>query len=104
MINWERIAELQAEVGEDDFAEVLEVFFEEVEETMSTLNPEAPEELAGSLHFLKGAALNIGMEALSDQCRDAETVLKSSEQHKINIDALRQTLDQSQAELREILG
>ena len=70
MIDWDRINELRDEVGEDDFRDVLGMFFEEVEAVLDGLSPGPT--LARDLHFLKGSALNIGMKDVSDLCREYE--------------------------------
>lgn len=73
MILWDRINELKEEIGEADFAEVAEVFLEEVTEVIDRLktNP-IQENLEEDLHFLKGSALNLGFGALSKLCHDGE--------------------------------
>lgn len=37
MINWDRVAELREEVGVDDFAEIIELFLEEVDAIIELL-------------------------------------------------------------------
>ncbi len=73
MISWERVNELRDEIGETDFAEVAEMFLDEVDEVIARLksHPE-PERLEEELHSLKGSALNLGFEALSKLCQDGE--------------------------------
>lgn len=71
MINWSKVSELCEEVGAEDFDEVVELFLEEVEETLGELGNagRSPEH---DLHFLKGAALNLGFDAFSALCKDGE--------------------------------
>ncbi len=104
MIDWDRIAELQEEVGEEDFADVLEMFFEEVEETLAGLDAADAVGLTNGLHFLKGASLNIGMADMSAQCKAYEIALKEDPGAKVDLAAIRVVLTASQAELREILS
>ncbi|MEO1537422.1 MAG: Hpt domain-containing protein [Pseudomonadota bacterium] len=99
MINKTRIEELKAEVGEDDFAEVVELFFEEVEEVLDELDAASPGSLGEKLHFLKGSALNIGMDELGAQCRMAEGCLSRNESDTPNVSMLRATYEASKAEL-----
>ena len=40
MIDWSRVSELREEVGEEDFAEVVELFLDEVDGVIGTLAPE----------------------------------------------------------------
>ena len=73
MIDWDRIEELKSEVGEEDFAEVLEIFLEEVEEVMTTLQSGISSgQYESTLHFLKGSAMNLGFQALAELCKSGE--------------------------------
>lgn len=74
MIDWQRVAELRDEIGEEDFGEVVEIFLEEVSSTMEDLK-KAPQDmnLQDIMHFLKGSALNLGFTAMGDLCREGET-------------------------------
>ncbi len=73
MIDWERVNQLRDEVGHEDFAEVVELFLEEVEEVTKRLatNPD-PARLGDDLHFLKGSALNLGFEDFGTLCQYGE--------------------------------
>ena len=73
MIDWERVKELRGEIGADDFAEVVEMFLEEADEAVTRLTPAlTAKAMEADLHFLKGAALNLGFVALSGLCQDGE--------------------------------
>ena len=73
MIDWERVKELRGEIGADDFAEVVEMFLEEADEAVTRLSPaQTAKAVEADLHFLKGAALNLGFVALSGLCQDGE--------------------------------
>ena len=74
MIYWDRVAELREEIGAEDFAEVVDLFLTEVEAAIAQLFGPNGEAVAteAQLHFLKGAALNLGFRALSDICRKGE--------------------------------
>jgi HPt (histidine-containing phosphotransfer) domain-containing protein len=73
MIDWERVEELKAEVGEDDFAEIADLFLAEVEEVVTRLMS-APdvERLAEDCHFLKGSAVNLGFSEFARLCQIGE--------------------------------
>lgn len=73
MIDWERVADLRAEVGEEDFAEVVDLFLEEVEGVVARLHI-APDSALyeEDLHFLKGSALNLGFRDFSALCQTGE--------------------------------
>jgi histidine phosphotransfer protein HptB len=73
MLNWDRIRELRDEIGEEDYAEVIELFFEEVDATISRLTrPGSMCEREADLHFLRGSALNIGFSVLGELCEKGE--------------------------------
>lgn len=73
MIDWQRVTDLRNEIGEDDFFEVVDVFLEEVDETIDRLRraPD-PKRFEQDMHFLKGSALNLGFRALSRICATYE--------------------------------
>lgn len=102
MIDWDRIAELQEEVGEDSFIEVIGMFFEEVEEVLARLDCKDAEQLKAGLHFLKGAALNIGMSEVSNLCREAESVTAADNASAADIEGIRIAYESSKAELGQI--
>jgi len=102
MIDWNRITELESEVGEEDFAEVIEMFFEEVEEVLSRLGSSTPKSLAQDLHFLKGSALNIGMVRVSDLCRYGEACLRQVPPAIVDIDTIRAAFLETKAEFEAL--
>ena len=73
MIDWERIRDLRSEIGIEDFLEVAAMFLEEADEAVARLViPRGAKALVDDLHFLKGAALNLGFSRLSTLCQDGE--------------------------------
>lgn len=73
MIDWDRVKELRSEIGADDFGEVAEMFLQEADDAVARLTPGlTARALEADLHFLKGAALNLGFDALSGLCQDGE--------------------------------
>lgn len=65
LINWTRVHELRAEIGDDGFSEVVAMFLDESDTVIARadagLSPD-------DLHFLKGAALNLGFADLAKAC------------------------------------
>lgn len=100
MIDWDRIAELQAEVGEDGLAEVLDLFFEEFEEALQAHGSSASE----TLHFLKGSASNIGMRKVAQLCLESEAAIKAGQTEVADLSGIAEAFSQSRAELREVLA
>lgn len=73
MIDWTRVTELRDEIGADDFGEVVDMFLEETDEVIARLNPgDAAKSLEADMHFLKGAALNLGFAAFAALCQEGE--------------------------------
>lgn len=80
MIDWERVAILREEVGAEDFCEVVELFIDEVEDTINSLSQDqTPAEHEATMHFLAGSALNLGFRDLAEFCKSAETQAKQGE-------------------------
>ena len=87
MISWDRVNELKNEVGEEDFAEVVEIFLEEMDEAMTDLQGGNPAEGLGSaMHFIKGAAMNLGFDELGAICQKYETFAGEGKQDQIDSD------------------
>lgn len=96
MINWAKILELRDEVGAEDFDEVVELFLEEVDETIATLGAEG-RSVEHDLHFLKGSALNLGFEAFSDLCRAGEAAAANGQSGSVDTRAVIDSYEASKA-------
>ncbi|MCZ4352067.1 Hpt domain-containing protein [Roseovarius aestuarii] len=91
MIDWGRVAELRDEIGAEDFGDVIDLFLDEVEGEIASLQSGCPkEELESKLHFLKGSALNLGFNSFSNLCQAGETAAASGDYDTID---LKSTLD-----------
>ncbi len=104
MIDWERVSELRDEVGADDFAEVVDLFLEEVGGTIGTLR-DAPDmsTLEADLHFLKGAALNLGFEAFSSLCQKGEHLAGAGRAEEVDLPAILDCFETSRGTFTEEL-
>ncbi|MEM9317660.1 MAG: Hpt domain-containing protein [Pseudomonadota bacterium] len=71
MIDWDRVAELQAELGEEDFIEVGGMFVAEMESRLQEMS-EAAQQDAADFHYLRGSAANLGLQEFAQVCADAE--------------------------------
>ncbi len=72
-VDWERVAELRDEIGAEALAEVVGLFLEEADEVIARLGTDAGAKvLEADLHFLKGAALNLGFVEFAALCQDGE--------------------------------
>ena len=73
MIDWTRLNELRSEIGDEDLADVVEMFLEEADEVVAQVSGGlADREMESQLHFLKGSALNLGLSDLAALCQDGE--------------------------------
>jgi HPt (histidine-containing phosphotransfer) domain-containing protein len=103
VIDWERVAELREEVGEEDFAEVVDLFLDEVESALDRLKRTAPPALEGELHFVKGSAMTLGFQDLAEICRLGERSAAEARFDAIDIPAVLNVYAQSKAEFMDLL-
>jgi len=96
MLDWNRVAELREEVGEDAFDEVVEMFLEEVEEVFGELKAKvATLDLPNQMHFLRGSALNLGFADLANLCFEAEVQAQRSGCEAVDIGLILTAFDAS---------
>jgi histidine phosphotransfer protein HptB len=99
MINWAHVDELKAELGEA-FDEVVAMFLEEAGEVVARLgNSSVPARYQADLHFLKGAALNLGFDRFAELCAEGEATAAAGQPEKV---ALREIIDTYHASVREL--
>lgn len=84
MIDWARVRELQAELGEDEFEPVLELFIDELEEVAMRLGGQNPDCLEADVHFLRGCALNLGLKSFAALCCESEGVARAGKRFDID--------------------
>ena len=95
MIDWEQVDELRTDMG-DSFDEIVEVFLGEVEDALARLDPAVGAAgLAADLHFLKGAALNLGFRAFAKLCAEGEGKANAGIVAPGNLDAVRSSYRES---------
>lgn len=76
-VDWDRLNELRADIGEEDFADVAMLFVSELQETLDTLV--ATQASAADFHFLRGSAANLGFVTLVEACAAAEAACKDDD-------------------------
>lgn len=65
--------ELYDEIGEESFGDVVDLFVEEVAEGVSKLSAaDSARQRVQAFHFLKGAALNLGLTEMANICAIGE--------------------------------
>lgn len=73
MIDWDRVAELQAEIGAEDFTEIAGLFLSELQDVIGALAAAGDSAvLSDGFHSLKGSALNLGFADLAGLCACGE--------------------------------
>ena len=76
MIDWDRVTELQNEIGEEDFIEVGQMFIAEMEDKLQDMEL-APVRGAEDYHYLRGSAANLGLIEFAELCGQAESSAKT---------------------------
>ncbi|CUH40713.1 Hpt domain protein [Jannaschia seosinensis] len=100
MIDRDRIAELESEIGADDLCLVLAMYYEEAAATIERIAVGLPpEECARELHSLRNGALDLGLEGLVKAAGRFETDAGESHDADTIAQRLRDLLDRTRAEL-----
>lgn len=96
MIDWQRVINLKAEIGSDDFDEVVPLFLEEVSEITTRLQ-DGPDldQLENDLHCLKGSALNLGFSEFSMLCDEGESLAAKGSAAGVDIARILASFDAS---------
>ena len=76
MIDWDRVTELQNEIGEEDFVEVGQLFIAEMEDKLQDMAVAATRG-ADDYHYLRGSAANLGLVEFAELCGLAESTAKT---------------------------
>jgi len=98
MIDWSRVRQLRDEVGIGEFDEVVQIFLDEVQETIERLHQDtARVELEQNLHFLKGSALSLGFQRFSRMCQDGERSAAAGNADDVDLASILATYDDSRA-------
>jgi histidine phosphotransfer protein HptB len=104
MINWAHVEELKSEM-QDAFDEVVEMFLEEAGEVIGRLeNSPTPERYQADLHFLKGAALNLGFDRFAELCAEGEATAAAGEPEGVAVQTIIDTYRASVQELQDGLA
>lgn len=99
MINWDRVTELQDEIGEEDFLEVGRMFIAEMEEKLQDMAG-SPHREAADYHYLRGSAANLGFTEFAELCGAAESA--GNDGAPDNFAAIRDSFNKSLAEISDL--
>jgi HPt (histidine-containing phosphotransfer) domain-containing protein len=105
MIDWARVSELVDEIGAEEFGEVLELFLDEVETAITQLESCDGEAAITEeqMHFLKGAALNLGFETLARVCMRGEAAAASGQPDAVSPAEVRHCFEASRRQFEQDL-
>ena len=96
MIDWSRVRQLQDEVGANEFEEVVQIFLDEVQETIDRLHQDTDRaEFEQNMHFLKGSALSLGFDRFFKLCQDAERNAAAGKASDVDLPAILTVYDDS---------
>lgn len=96
MIDWQRVNTLRAEIGEEDFEEVVPLFLEEVSEITDQLGAHVDlDQLEANLHCLKGSAVNLGFADFSALCHDGEAMAAAGNAASVDVGEILKCFDAS---------
>lgn len=99
MLDWDRINELRAEVGDDEFQLILELFLDEVEGVLMRLSRRNALRLETNLHFLKGCAWNLGFSGFGNLCDQGERIAAGGRPMQVDTPGLLQSYSESKRAL-----
>lgn len=98
MIDWARIDTLRDEVGPESFAEIAAMFLAEADTAVAGLSGgKAPRALAADLHAIKGSALNLGFNELSDLCARGEAAAMAGQPEHADLEGIRRAFASARA-------
>ncbi len=72
-VDLDRLTSLRDDIGAEDFADVVLLFFTEIGEKLEQMREAAGSLSPGDFHFLRGSAANLGFTAMVEACERAET-------------------------------
>ena len=105
LIEWDRVAELREEVGEDDFRHVVALFLEEVEDVLSRIcGTPGCTQLECDLHLIKSSALTLGFAGLAEVCRSGEAMAARQQCEGIDLAQVASVYHQSKTEFIAEIG
>lgn len=101
MIDWDRVVELQTEIGEEDFIEVGRMFIAEIRDKLEEMSI-APTQTSADYHYLRGSAANLGLIEFADLCGQAEGAARTNQSP--DFDAVCDCFNRSVTEVEELFS
>lgn len=100
MLDRDQLTRLRQDVGQQGFAEIVVLFLQETDEGIRKLCQEDKKSnMASDLHFLKGAALNLGLQQFGDLCHKSEILARMGQEGKVDLQELQAIYQSSRAAL-----
>jgi histidine phosphotransfer protein HptB len=104
MIDWTKLHDLRADIGEKDFSDLAHLFVTEMGERLALLATMPHKATVEDFHFLRGGAANLGLSAMVAACHAAETACRAGATPDISavVDAFGVAVSAIQTELPDI--
>jgi HPt (histidine-containing phosphotransfer) domain-containing protein len=105
MVDWARVRQLEEEIGEEDFAEVVQMFLEETDAAVARLAAGLTlSEVEAILHFLKGSSINLGLATLARVCAAGEKTAAAGRPEEVDLRQIAEVYARLKFELMEGLA
>ncbi|PLS22871.1 Hpt domain-containing protein [Neptunicoccus cionae] len=88
MIDWAQVRQLREDIGLEELSGVVAVFLAEAEEAIEELKsqpPDAGDQMAATLHFLKGSASSMGFVAFAETCAQGESKAEKGQVFDVSV-------------------
>ena len=76
-VDWDRLNSLRDDIGPEEFADVVLLFFAEIGEKLDDMQKGATAPTVEDFHFLRGSAANLGFADMVVACQLAEAACLS---------------------------
>jgi HPt (histidine-containing phosphotransfer) domain-containing protein len=77
MIDWTKLHDLRASIGENDFSQLAHLFVTEMGERLALLASAPNTATVEDFHFLRGGAANLGLLTMVAACHAAEAACRA---------------------------
>lgn len=94
-VDWSRLDSLRDDIGPEDFADVVLLFFAEIGEKLDEMRGGTAPPSPDDFHFLRGSAANLGFTAMVRACETAEAACRDG--RAPDLDAVARSYDDALA-------
>jgi HPt (histidine-containing phosphotransfer) domain-containing protein len=103
-IDWNHLNSLRDDIGAEDFADVVLLFFAEIGEKLDEMRNSEDQPTPDDFHFLRGSAANLGFVDLVNACQRAESACLNGTQPDLTaiMRTYEDALNRTRAEVPEL--